>query len=310
MAKQSIVVVGSSNTDMVIQLDHIPRPGETILGGKFVMAAGGKGANQAVAAARAGGDVTFVARVGRDMFGDKAVAGFQKDGICVDHVLRDKANPSGVALIFVANDGENSIAVASGANGSLSVADVRNARHAIASASVLVMQLETPLPTVQAAAEIAAKAGVPVILNPAPACPLSDELLRLVSILTPNETEAELLTGIPVTDNASAERAADCLMAREIKTVIITLGPRGAFVATDEFRGVVPGFEVKAVDTTAAGDVFNGALAVALAKQQPLPEAVRFANAAAAISVTRLGAQPSAPKRKEIKKLVGGAKSD
>ncbi len=310
MSKNSIVVVGSSNTDMVIQLDRIPRPGETILGGKFVMAAGGKGANQAVAAARAGGDVTFVARVGRDMFGDQAVAGFEKDGICVEHVLRDKASPSGVALIFVASDGENSIAVASGANGNLSPVDVRKARQAIAAASVLVMQLETPLPAVQAAAEIAAQAGVPVILNPAPACPLPDELLKLISILTPNETEAELLTGIPVTDDATAEQAADRLLARGVKTVIITLGARGAFVASEEFRGLVPGFEVKAVDTTAAGDVFNGALAVALARRQPLAEAVRFANAAAAISVTRLGAQPSAPKRKEIKKLAGGEKTE
>ena len=302
--KKSIVVVGSSNTDMVIQLERIPRPGETILGGRFVMAAGGKGANQAVAAARAGGDVTFVARVGRDMFGDEALAGFRKDDICVDHVFRDKESPSGVALIFVAGDGENSIAVASGANGNLSPADVRKARQAIAAASVLVMQLETPLGTVQTAAEIAAEAGVPVILNPAPACQLPDELLRLVSILTPNETEAELLTGIAVTDDATAERAADSLLARGVKTVIITLGPRGAFVAGEEFRGMVPGFEVKAVDTTAAGDVFNGALAVALAREQPLAEAVRFANAAAAISVTRLGAQPSAPKRKEIKEKI------
>jgi len=307
MSKKSIVVVGSSNTDMVIQLDRIPRPGETILGGNFVMAAGGKGANQAVAAARAGGDVTFVARVGRDMFGDEALAGFEKDGICVDHVVRDKECPSGVALIFVAKDGENSIAVASGANGRLNPADVQKAQRAITSAAVLVMQLETPLPTVLIAAEIAAKAEVPVILNPAPACPLSDELLRLVSVLTPNETEAELLTGIPVTDDASAERAADNLLARGVRTVIVTLGPRGAFVASEEFRGLVPGFEVKAVDTTAAGDVFNGALAVALAKQQPWPEAVRFANAAAAISVTRLGAQPSAPKRKEIKQLADSA---
>jgi len=306
MSKKSIVVVGSSNTDMVIQLDRIPRPGETILGGKFVMAAGGKGANQAVAAARAGGDVTFVARVGRDMFGDQAVAGFEKDGIRVDHVIRDKASPSGVALIFVAKDGENSIAVASGANSNLSPADVQKARQAIAAASLLVMQLETPLPTVQAAAEIAAKAGVPVIVNPAPACPLPDGLLGLISILTPNETEVELLTGIQVSDDATAERAADCLLARGIKTVIITLGPRGAFVVSEEFRGLVPGFKVEAVDTTAAGDVFNGALAVALTKQQALADAVRFANAAAALSVTRWGAQPSAPRRKEIKKLVGG----
>jgi ribokinase len=307
MAKKSIVVVGSSNTDMVIQLNRIPRPGETILGGKFVVAAGGKGANQAVAAARAGGDVTFVARVGRDMFGEKALAGFVHDGICVKHVLHDKASPSGVALIFVAEGGENSIAVASGANGALSPADVRKARRAIKSADVLVTQLETPLPTVQSALELAAKADVMTILNPAPACPLSDELLQLVSILTPNESEAELLTGEKVTDDASAERAAVCLLARGVRTVIITLGARGAFVVSEGFRGLVPGFEVSAVDTTAAGDVFNGALAVALANCQPLVDAVRFANAAAAISVTRLGAQPSAPKRKEIEKLIGAA---
>jgi ribokinase len=305
MAKKSIVVVGSSNTDMVIQLDRIPRPGETVLGGEFVMAAGGKGANQAVAAARAGGDVTLVARLGRDFLGDNALAGFRKDHIRVDHVVRDKASPSGVALIFVAGDGENSIAVASGANGRLGPADVRKARQEIASASVLLMQLETPLKTVSAAAHIAAKAHVPVILNPAPASPLPDELLRLVSILTPNESEAELLTGIPVADVASAELAADGLRARGVKTVIVTLGARGAFVASGEFRGQVPGFKAKAVDTTAAGDVFNGALAVALASKKPLPAAVRFANAAAAISVTRLGAQPSAPRRAEIDKLMG-----
>jgi ribokinase len=307
MAKHSIVVVGSSNTDMVIQLDRIPRPGETILGGKFVMAAGGKGANQAVAAARAGGDVTLVARVGKDIFGDEALSGFEKDGICVEHIRRDKESPSGVALIFVAAGGENSIAVASGANSRLSPADVQKARKAISSASMLVMQLETPLATVQAAAEIAAKAEVPIILNPAPACPLPDDLLRLVSILTPNETEAELLTGVKVIDDASAQKAADCLLARGVKTVILTLGVRGALVAGGDFSGLVPGYKVEAVDTTAAGDVFNGALAVALAKQLPMAEAVRFANAAAAISVTRLGAQPSAPKRKEIEKFLDTA---
>ena len=305
MAKKPIVVVGSSNTDMIIKLDRIPRPGETILGGQFVTAAGGKGANQAVAAARAGGRVRFIARVGRDMFGDQAVAGFVKDRIDVEHVVRDKAAPSGVALIFVAKDGENSIAVASGANGRLSPADVKKARKTIASAAVVVMQLETPLCTVHAAAEIAAKAGVSVILNPAPAQPLPDELLRLVSILTPNETEAELLTGIKVDDETSAGQAADRLLARGVPTVIITLGPRGAFVATEGLRKLIGGFQMRAVDTTAAGDVFNGALAVALAEGRTLEQAVRFANAAAAISVTRMGAQPSAPKRKEIDKLAG-----
>ena len=300
----SIVVVGSSNTDMIIQLDRIPRPGETILGGQFVTAAGGKGANQAVGAARAGGDVTFVARVGRDMFGDRAIAGFRSDGICVEHVLRDKTAPSGVALIFVAKDGENSIAVAGGANSKLAPSDVKKAAKAIRSAAVLVAQLETPLETVQAAATIAAKAGVRVILNPAPARPLPDSLLKLVSILTPNETEAELLTGIKVTNETDAARAADKLRSRGVKTVILTLGPRGAFIADAAGKQLVPGFKVKAVDTTAAGDIFNGALAVALAEGKPLPAAVRFANAAAALSVTKLGAQPSAPARREIEAFL------
>ena len=300
MSKKSIVVVGSSNTDMIIQLDRIPRPGETILGGKFSSAAGGKGANQAVGAARAGGDTTLIARVGKDMFGDQAVAGFRQDGINVSHVFRDEAAPSGVALIFVAKDGENSIAVASGANAKLVPADVKRAGKVIRSAAVLLAQLETPLATVQAAAEIAAKAGVCFILNPAPARSLPGKLLRLVSILTPNETEAERLTGIEVTSEAAAAKAAEQLRSRGVGTVILTLGSRGAFIADASGRQLVPGFKVKAVDTTAAGDIFNGTLAVALAEGKALPAAVRFANAAAAISVTRLGAQPSAPTRKEI----------
>ncbi len=304
MAKPSIIVVGSSNTDMIIKLARIPRPGETILGGELVTAPGGKGANQAVGAARAGGDVTFIARVGQDMFGDQAVAGFQRDRIHVDHVYRDQTCPSGVALIFVARDGENSIAVASGANRRLSPADVQKAKQAFAHARVLVVQLETPLPTVQAAVELAREHSVRVILNPAPARRLPDKLLRRVSILTPNESEAELLTGIKVRNNASATRAAEALLAKGIEVVIVTLGARGALIATREARTFVRGFKVKAVDTTAAGDVFNGALAVALAEGRELAEAVRFANAAGALSVTRMGAQPSAPLRQEIEQFL------
>jgi ribokinase len=304
MAKKSILVVGSSNTDMIIKLDRIPKPGETVLGGEFVTAAGGKGANQAVGAARAGGKVTLVARVGQDAFGDRAVAGLVEDGIHVQHISRDKAHPSGVALIFVAKDGENSIAVAGGANGRLSPADVKKAARAFASASVVVMQLETPLATVQVAAVLAAKHGVPVILNPAPARPLPDTLLKRVSILTPNETEAELLTGVKVVSEAAAAKAADRLLAKGVRVVILTLGARGAFVADAGGKRLVPTFRVKAVDTTAAGDIFNGALAVALAEGMPLVEAVRFGCAAAAISVTRPGAQPSAPRRAEIEKLL------
>ena len=303
---QRIVVVGSSNTDMILQMEHIPRPGETILGGRFSMAAGGKGANQAVAAARAGGEVTFLARVGDDMFGQQAVEGFVQEGINTEHVIRDEKAPSGVALIFVADDGENSIGVASGANGQLSPADIDAAGACIESADLLVMQLETPLETVLHAAQIAATANVPVILNPAPAQPLSDELLSCISILTPNESEAELLTGIKVEDATSAKQAAEALRAKGVETVIVTLGSQGAVVISKSFSGSVPAFPVDPVDTTAAGDVFNGTLAVALseAEESSLEEAVRFACAAAALSVTKLGAQPSAPDRKQIDRLL------
>lgn len=304
MATPKIIVVGSSNTDMIIKLDRIPKPGETILGGEFVTAAGGKGANQAVGAARAGGQVTFIARVGEDMFGERAVAGFVQDGIDVRCVLRDKSAPSGVALIFVAKDGENSIAVAGGANARLSPADVRKAKSTFSDASILVMQLETPLPTVEAAARLGKWAGLRTILNPAPARELPGSLLKLISILTPNESEAELLTGIKVNNEATAAKAAAKLQRRGVPTVIVTLGAKGAYVAGKGVNQMVPGFKVKPVDTTAAGDVFNGALAVALAEGKPLAEAVRFANAAAAISVTRMGAQPSAPTRKEIERFL------
>jgi len=301
---KKIVVVGSSNTDMIIQMDHIPRPGETVIGGAFSTAAGGKGANQAVGAARAGGDVTLVARVGKDMFGDQAIEGFVKDNIHVDHVLRDPDRPSGVALIFVDSKGENSIAVASGANGKLSPADVHAASDAISAADAVVMQLETPLETIGEAAAIANNAGVKVILDPAPAQPLDDEILSRVSILTPNESEVELLTGIAIESDADAGNAADVLSRKGIATVLITLGARGVFVRGEGLNELVPGFEVEAVDTTAAGDLFNGALAVGLAEGKSLKEAVLFANAAGALSVTRLGAQPSAPTRTEIENFL------
>ena len=304
MAKKKILVVGSSNTDLIIKLNRIPRPGETIIGGKFASAPGGKGANQAVAAARAGGAVTLIARVGCDDMGKKAVAGFARDGINVDYVLRDRANPSGVALIFVGQDGENSIAVASGANERLSPTDVKRAAKAFRGARVLVLQLETPLSTVRTAAELAARAGVKVLLNPAPARKLPDTLLQQVDVLTPNEGEAELLTGIKVRDPNAAARAARALLARGVENVIITMGSRGAFVAGRDVRQMIPAYQVKAVDTTAGGDVFNGALAVALAEGRSLLDAARFATAAAAISVTRLGAQTSAPTRREINELI------
>jgi ribokinase len=285
---------------MIIKLDRIPKPGETVIGGEFSTAAGGKGANQAVAAARAGGKVTFVARVGDDVFGWPALEGLVADGIDTSHVLQDPSAPSGVALIFVDECGENSIAVASGANALLTPEDVLSARDAITSAAVLVTQLETPLDTVQAAVDLAVEHGVRVVLNPAPAQPLGQEILRHVSVLTPNETEAELLTGIEVSSDDAALQAAKKLNALGVEAILITLGSRGAFIFDSDHAELVPGFEVEAVDTTAAGDVFNGALAVALAEGSPLTEAVRFANAAAGLAVTKLGAQPSAPTRDEI----------
>jgi ribokinase len=307
MADRKIVVVGSSNTDLIIQLAKIPRPGETLTGGRFSMAAGGKGANQAVAAARAGGKVVFVGRVGEDMFGQRALEGLVSDGIEIGSVFHDLSSPSGIAFIFVAESGENSIGVAPGSNAWLSVDDVRSVRSIISSAGTLLMQLETPLDAVTEAASIAASGGARVILNPAPARVLPDDLLRNVGILTPNETEAGFLTGAEVRDDADAVKAADLLRSRGVGTVIVTLGARGACVVSDGYRGVVPGFRVEAVDTTAAGDVFNGALAVALSEGRELPLAVRFACAAAAISVTRLGAQPSVPPRAEIEALLAAS---
>jgi len=301
--KTDIVVIGSSNTDMIVKTPYIPLPGETILGGTFNTAAGGKGANQAVSCARAGGKVTFVARVGDDMFGEQALRGFRKDGINVDFVVKDGRAPSGVALIIVDDKGQNSIAVASGANSNLSVPDVEAAADTISSAAFLLMQLEIPIETVAAAARMAADKNVRVILNPAPAQPLSDELLRNVTIITPNETEASMLTGIKVEDQASACKAAETLVSKGVKSVIITMGSAGAYVHCDDFRGMVPGFKVEAVDTTAAGDTFSGTLAVALAEGKTLEQATVFANAAAALSVTKLGAQPSAPNRAAIEQF-------
>jgi ribokinase len=306
---KNVLVVGGSNTDMVIRVPRIPKPGETVLGGAFAMTAGGKGANQAVAAARAGANVSLVARVGEDVFGERALANFAADGIDARFVFLTIGAPSGIALINVDGRGENSISVASGANALLSAADIERAGDAFGSADVVLVQLESPLDAVEAAVRKAGEKGVPVILNPAPARPLDDDLLRLIDVLTPNEHEAELLAGVPVRDERGARAAAARLRARGPAAVVVTLGERGAYASSREFDGLVPAFKVVPVDTTAAGDVFNGALAVALAEQQPLKEALGFASAAAAISVTRPGAQPSAPARREIEALLDPRRS-
>ncbi|MFH1920006.1 MAG: ribokinase [Planctomycetota bacterium] len=304
MSRPRIVVVGSSNTDMVVKADRIPAPGETVTGGQFVMAAGGKGANQAVAAARLGAQVTFVAKLGQDMFGDQAIENYAKEGIVTDLILRDPENHTGVALIMVDEEGENLIAVASGANHALRPEDVERAANRIREADVVMLQLETPMETVEFTAQLAADAGVPVILDPAPAAPLSEALLRRVTYLTPNESEAERLTGIPVRDEASARAAAEKLLASGARHVIVTLGPKGALSAGPGQATMIPGYAVKARDSTAAGDAFNGGLASALANGMPLEEAVREASLVGALSVTRMGAQPSLPTAEELRRFA------
>jgi ribokinase len=304
--KARVVVVGSSNTDFVIKARTIPRPGETVLGGTFVSAPGGKGANQAVAAARLGADVTLVARIGNDGFGDAALAGLTREGIQTGFVVRDAQAASGVALITVDDRGENAIAVAPGSNSRLSPEDVERARDAISDADVLLLQLESPLETVRHAARLAQAAEVPVVLNPAPAQPLDHELLGRVTVLTPNRGEASLLSSVAVRDAPSAEAAATALLGMGAANVVITLGADGAFWAGPDGVGLVEGVSVDAVDTTAAGDAFNGALAVALAAGQAVPAAVRFATVAGALATTRLGAQPSLPTREAIEIFQAG----
>ena len=295
-----IVIIGSSNTDMVIKTGHLPAPGETVLGGNFFMNAGGKGANQAVAAARLNGNVTFVAKVGDDVFGRQAIDLFKKENINTDFVFVDDKNPSGVALINVDGKGENCIAVASGANSFLLKEDIEKVKVIIEQADIILAQLETPVETIEYIASIAKQNNKTLILNPAPACNLSDELLSKVSILTPNEKEAAMLTGINVIDINSAKQAAKVLSSKGLKTVIITLGSEGALLYNNDEFTLVPSYKVDAVDTTAAGDVFNGALAVALSEKKSIEDAVAFANKAASISVTRMGAQASAPYKPEI----------
>jgi ribokinase len=299
-----IVVLGSCNTDMVVRLPHLPAPGETVMGGEFMMVQGGKGANQAVAAARSGGRVAMIGRIGADAFGIQACAALHAEGIDVSHLIRDPATPSGVALITVDAAGENSIAVAPGANARVSPDDVRHARDLITGADVLVANLEVPVESVSEAVALASSAGVPVLLNPAPAVPLTDALLQQVTILTPNEIEAALLAGITIHDDDSIVAAADALRKRGAATVILTLGERGVYFNDGTLQIWVPAFHVCPIDTTAAGDVFTGALAVALGEHQTPIDATYFACAASAISVTRPGAQPSAPQRPEIEALL------
>lgn len=298
--KSSILVIGSTNTDMVIKAEHLPAPGETILGGSFFMNAGGKGANQAVAATRLGGNVTFIAKTGNDMFGERAVQLFKDEGIDTTYIITDPVNPSGVALITIDKNAENCIVVASGANATLVSADLSPAMDAIKQAGIVLMQLEIPVETVSYVAGVAAAGGGKVILNPAPACALPDELFKHIAIITPNKKEAEMLSGVSITGLESVKAAAAVIRAKGVDTVIITLGVDGAFISNNNIEQLMPAPKANAVDTTAAGDVFNGALAVALSEGQTLANAVVFGCKAAAISITRLGAQSAAPYRNEL----------
>jgi len=300
-----IVVVGSLNMDLVVRMPRIPQPGETLLGGVFKTFPGGKGANQAVAAARLGGRVTMIGCVGNDAFGREMRATLAREGIDTTHVLEHPEAATGVALIQVDSQGQNSIAVASGANFCLTGIDVEKALQSIDEFNALVMPLETPLETIYAAAKIAAQRGAKVLLNPAPAQVLEKDLLELVDVLLPNEYEIALMTGVPLQTPVDTRRAAEKLLDLGVKNLLVTLGSRGSalFDASGQ-QTLIPACPVQAVDTTAAGDCFVGALAVRLCEGKSLPTAAEFASAAAALSVTREGALPSLPRRSEVDQFL------
>ena len=301
----NIVVVGSLNMDLVVRMPQIPRPGETLLGGVFKTFPGGKGANQAVAAARLGGQVTMIGCVGNDAFGREMQDTLAREGIDTTHVLIHPEAATGVALIQVDAQGQNSIAVASGANFCLTGAEVEKALQSIDEFDALVMPLETPLETIYAAAKIAAQRGAKVILNPAPAQVLEKDLLELVDVLLPNEYEIALMTGVPLQTPADTRRAAEKLLDLGVKNLLVTLGSHGsALFSPSAPETLIPAWLVRAVDTTAAGDCFVGALAVALCEGRSLQDAAKFASAAAALSVTREGAQPSLPRRSEVEQFL------
>jgi ribokinase len=295
------------NMDLVIRSPHIPQPGETIIGREFQTIPGGKGANQAVAAARLGAQVNMIGRVGADAFAEELLVNLVSSGVEAGFVKRDADSATGVALIVVDEAGENIIVVASGANMQLSEADVEAVEQVISSSDVLLLQLEVPLSVVTRAAQIAQANGVTVILNPAPARQLPPDLLKLVDILVPNESEAELLTGLNVSLQGDLENAAKVLLDSGARSVVITLGGRGAFFTSPSIEAEkIDSFQIEPIDTTAAGDAFLGGLSVTIAAGGSLQEAVRFGNAAGALAAMRFGAQTSLPSRDEVLQLLGG----
>jgi len=299
-----IVVVGSINTDLVGRTQRMPRGGETLLGSDFRMVPGGKGANQAVAVARAGGNVKMLGRVGDDLFGKQHLANFRDNGVDTQLVHITPGVPTGVAIIIVDDNGENSIVVIPGANNSLMPADIEAARDVVEKARIVMLQLEIPMETAATVISMAKKAGVPVILDPGPARPLAKELLAQVDIITPNEHEAQVLAGEELHSLDDGYRIAGKLLGWGVKNVLLKLGGNGVIFATPEGMEHIPAHKVKAEDTTAAGDAFAGGLAVALAEGFSLRSAVLFANAVGALAVTKLGAQSAIPTREEIEAFL------
>ena len=300
-----VVVVGSFNMDLVVKAGRRPQTGETLMGEEFGMFIGGKGSNQAIAAARLGTDVTMIGRLGTDLFGDTLMTAHAEESICTDYVIRDTEVGTGIASISIDADGDNSIVLVPQANMRLTVADIERASESIAAADVLLLQLEVPIAASQRAAEIAKSNGATVVLNPAPAQELPDDFLAQVDILTPNEVETESLSGVKVSTAADAERAAKVLLDKGLSAVILTLGERGALLLTPDLTRQVPAYTVEVVDTTAAGDAFCGALATGLAQGENLVDAVAFANAAGALAVTVFGAAPSMPTATQVEAFRG-----
>lgn len=300
-----IAVIGSINTDMVVRSPEIPTPGQTLMGHSFITTGGGKGANQAVAAARLGGEVSLIARIGADAFGEISLENFKKENINTAHVYTDQNAPSGIAIIVVDDKGENVIVVAPGANTLLNEDDIQKAEDTIKNADIVLLQLEIPMNTVAKGVTLAKKYNRTVILNPAPASAIPEDILQHIDIITPNQTEALALTGITVNDMPSGQQACDILHKKGITTVIITMGEQGAYLSSGNDKQMVAGYNAgKAIDTVAAGDTFCGGLAIAIAEGKSLYEAIQFANAAAALSVTKAGAQASIPNRDDVTKLL------
>jgi ribokinase len=299
-----ITVIGSTNTEMIFKAPRIPAAGETVLGSSFSMSPGGRGVNQAIAAARSGGQVVFIGKTGNDLFGTEVINVLQRDNIDTTYVTRDTELASGMSSMVLDARGEAGITITPGANVNLGASDLIQARDTIGAADVVLIQLDIPIETVRYAADLARSSGARVILNPAPALPVSDEILRSISILTPDASQAEILTGITITDERSAELAGRILLERGLSRVIITLRSKGAMVIDNGGAEHVPGFKLSKIDTSVVNDVFNGTLALGLAENKNFYEAVLFANAAAAVSASRPGTLPSIPYRKEILEVL------